>query len=108
MKGIGIDIVELDRLSSVSDNFVSHVLSKDEITIYNSYSGKRKIEFLGGRFAGKEAIIKCLSDYEIPVMSEISIINEKSGKPIVNYKDYNIKVSISHETHYAVAIATLE
>lgn len=107
MAKVGIDIVELDRLKDIKDGFVKHVLSKEEIEVFNSYSDSRKIEYLGGRFAAKEAIIKCLSNIEIPKMPDITIINNKDGKPIVNYKDYDIDLSISHEKHYAVAAAIL-
>lgn len=108
MSEIGIDIVELDRIVSVSPGFVERVLSAKEMKLYESYSESRKIEFLGGRFAAKEAIIKCLSDIEIPDMKEIEILNNENGKPIAKYKDYNIKLSISHEKHYACAVALLQ
>ena len=108
MTGIGIDIVELDRIDGVSDGFIKHVLSAEEIKVYNSSNDNRKREYLGGRFAAKEAIIKCLSDIEIPNMNEIEILNDSSGKPVAKYKNYKLKVSISHEKHYACAVATLE
>ena len=108
MSGIGIDIVEIDRIkSALSDSFVSKVLSKDEINTFNNYKDNRKIEYLAGRWACKEAIIKCLSDYETPLMTDLTIINNDKGKPIINYKDYDIELSISHEIHYAIAIACL-
>lgn len=108
MQEIGIDIVELDRLVCKPDSFVERVLSPGEIKIYETYGEDRKVEFLGGRFAAKEAIIKCLSEIEIPAMNEIEILDNEKGKPIVNYKNYNLKVSISHEKHYACAIALLD
>ena len=108
MRGLGIDIVELDRIDCVSDGFVKRVLSLEEISLYYSFSDNRKKEYLGGRFAAKEAIIKCLSGIEMPIMNEITILNDSNGKPVVNYKNYKIKVSISHEKHYACAVAVLE
>ena len=107
MSNVGIDIVEIDRLNKINDAFIRHVLSKDEIEIYNSYKNQRQKEYLAGRFAAKEAIIKCLSDIEIPNMRDICILNSKNGMPYVKYKEYNISISISHEKHYAVAIAIL-
>ena len=107
MANIGTDIVELDRLVDIKEGFIKRVLSKEEIEVYSGYREKRKKEFLGGRFAAKEAIIKCLSDIEIPNMADIVILNNKKGKPIVKYKDYKIDLSISHETHYAIAVAIL-
>ena len=104
----GIDIVEIDRLINVKDSFVKHVLTESEQEVFYSYKENRRIEYLAGRFAAKEAIIKCLSDYELPDMRNIEILNNKKGKPVVKYKDYNILVSISHEKHYAVALAILQ
>ena len=110
MLGIGIDIIEIDRIKKQIDNkrFVELVLSREEIERFNSFSEIRKIEFLAGRFAAKEAIIKCLSDYENVYMSSLNITNNEKGKPEIEYKDYIILLSISHERHYAVAIASLE
>lgn len=105
---IGTDILELDRLDKINDGFVKHVLSKEEIDVYNNYSEIRKKEYLGGRFAAKEAIIKCLSGIEIPNMRDIIILNNNEGKPIVRYKDYEINLSISNEEHYAISTAILE
>ena len=108
MNKLGIDIVEIDRLQKcLSSTFVEKVLSNEELDIYRQYNGNRKSEYLAGRWAAKEAIIKCLSDYETPLMNDITILNNDKGKPIVKYKDYDIELSISHEIHYAIAIACL-
>lgn len=110
MLGVGIDIVEIDRIKKQIDNkrFVEMVLSSEEIERFNNFSEIRKTEFLAGRFACKEAIIKCLSDYENVNMSSLNITNNEKGKPEIEYKDYIILLSISHERHYAIAIASLE
>ena len=105
---VGIDIVEIDRVKkAINDSFLRKVLSKQEIEYCKDFKEKRKVEFVAGRFACKEAIIKCLSDYELPNFSDLSIINNEKGKPEIRYKDYNIEVSISHEINYACAIAIL-
>lgn len=105
---VGIDIVEIDRVrKSISDSFLRRVLSKEEIEYSKDFKEKRKVEFVAGRFACKEAIIKCLSDYELPNFSDLNIVNNEKGKPEIRYKDYNIEVSISHEINYACAIALL-
>ena len=110
MENVGIDIVEIARVKKAIQNerFVKKVLSEDEIEKYNSFSANRQVEFIAGRFAAKEAIIKCLSDHEIPSMSILNIVNSETGKPMIKYKDYRILLSISHEKEYAVAIAMLE
>ena len=107
--GIGIDIVENKRIEkSISDYFLNFVLSKDELEIYNNKpSKKKKVEFLAGRFAVKEAIIKAMSGVELPYRNQLVVLNDENGKPFVNYKNYNILISISHEQNYAVGIAYL-
>lgn len=103
--GIGTDIVEIKR---IKDSIVEHVLTKEEKEIYHSKKGKKKIQYLAGRFAAKEAIIKAISQYENPHMLEINIYNDTNGKPIVKYKNYKIMISISHEDNYAIAFAIIE
>ena len=86
----------------------SYLLSEEEIEKTKTMSEERKIQFTAGRFAAKEAIIKCLSDIEVPRMSDLNITNDEKGKPEICYKDYDILLSISHEKNYAVAVALLQ
>src|SRR5699024_2759604 len=62
IKGIGIDIIELSRIQkSVQNNprFVHRILAEEEIKHYENLStDRRKVEFLAGRFAAKEAFAK--------------------------------------------------
>ena len=59
MKGIGVDIVDLERLDIHNLHFVKRVLSSREYEIFTRIqSSRRQLEFLGGRFAGKEAYMK--------------------------------------------------
>lgn len=108
MNGVGIDIVENLRFKQkLSMDFVKQILTENELKVYKSKNGNKKIEYLCGRFAAKEAIIKCVSDFENPHMLEIEIMNNDIGKPIVQFKNYKILLSISHEKNYTVAIAIL-
>ena len=108
MRGIGTDIVENERVrKALSDSFLRKVLSPEEIEKCQDYRPEKKVQFVSGRFAAKEAIIKCLSDHEIPSMSELNITNNIMGKPEIVYKDYEIILSISHEKNYSVATAVL-
>ena len=76
--GIGTDIVEIQRVRKViSDAFLRKVLSKEEIEKILSMSEERKAQFIAGRFAAKEAIIKALSDFELPEMSDLNIVNNE-------------------------------
>lgn len=106
MKSVGIDIVENERIKKVlNETFLNYLLSEDEIKIYRKYSGERAVQFVAGRFAAKEAVIKALAG-ETPVeRKEIVVLNNEDGSPYVQLKDYILKISISHEKNYAVAIA---
>lgn len=108
MLGLGIDLVENERIKmNCSDEFINQILTSDEKIIYLQKEGKNKLEFLCGRFAAKEAVIKAVSLYENPHMLEIEIKNELNGRPIVVFKDYKILLSISHERKYTIAEAIL-
>ena len=109
MKNVGIDIVENDRIRKViGTGFVKKVLSSEEQERFEGFSEERKVQFLAGRFAAKEAIIKALTDYEVPLMKDLNIVNNEKGKPEIEYKDYIIHLSISHERNYATAVAVLD
>ena len=63
--GIGLDLIEIERIENVynkqKQKFVERILSKEEQIKFNSFSQqKRKIEYLAGRFATKEAFSKAL------------------------------------------------
>ncbi|WP_342258966.1 holo-ACP synthase [Spiroplasma endosymbiont of Dioctria linearis] len=103
MAKIGIDIVENERIS-LNESFLKKFLHIDEISLLNNLeSNDAKLQFASGRWAAKEALIKCL---EKPLkISEINIIYNKN-KPIIENKEFkNIELSISHEKKYSVAVA---
>lgn len=59
--GIGLDVIELQRIEeAVARNarFVERVLTAEEETVYSTLGPRRKIEFLAGRYAAKEAFAK--------------------------------------------------
>ncbi len=107
MQGIGIDIIELDRLDLSHQSFIQKVLTSNEYLIYESLkSDMRKKEYLGGRFAGKEAYLKARGKGigEISFQN-IEILNDVNGCPYLN--DENALISISHEKHYAIAFVVI-
>ncbi|MBR4462244.1 MAG: holo-ACP synthase [Erysipelotrichaceae bacterium] len=106
---VGIDIVENERVrKALTDAFLRKVLSEDERKLCEDYPLDKKVRFVAGRFAVKEAIIKALSSYEVPEFQDLNITNDPKGKPEISYKDYKLSVSISHEHNYSVAMAVLE
>lgn len=65
-----------------------------------------RLDYVAGRFACKEAFIKA-SGNKKAVLTDISVIDDKDGKPHLFYrgKEYG-EVSLAHD-HYAVAIVSL-
>lgn len=100
---IGTDIVYLPRIQNDSA-FSRYVLTEDEQKEYQARrTEKRKAEYLGGRFAAKEAIFKATQD---PDYLKYSILNDEKGRPYV--KDHpEIQISLSHDQDYAVAFAVI-
>ena len=120
----GIDIVEIRRISKIYEkfgiNFLIKVLTKQELKIIPTQK-KRRIDFVSGRFAAKEAIAKALGTGFRNGLSfkKISVINDIYGKPEIilerninellkkKTRDFNILVSISHEKKYCIASVTI-
>ncbi|MDQ0567419.1 holo-ACP synthase [Mycoplasma yeatsii] len=99
---IGIDIIENKRIK-LNDNFISKILSENEIEIFKTKTKVEQREFLSGRWAVKEAIIKSLDD---PISMNKIDINYIKSKPIILNKELkNISISISHEKKYSVGMA---
>ena len=122
MFGIGTDIVDIKRIVKVfkdyPERFPEKVLSTDELNIFLTHP--RQKEYLAGRFAAKEAILKALgTGLRNASWTDISVLNDEIGKPLATLKgnlllmanDKNIKeihVSISHSDEYAVAFCIIE
>ncbi len=97
---IGIDIVENKRLNNKNKRFVELILTEKEQIEYK----KRGQSYLYGRFAAKEAIMKALSNTKNLSFRDIEILTNNDGSPNVT-KPSKLKVSISHEKKYTIAIA---
>ncbi len=106
IEGIGTDIISKKRIDN--SNVKTRFLNDDELKILEGLNGDDQIDFISGRWAAKESIIKA-SNKKI-TFSQISILKSESGQPVVyidgEYKE-NIKVSISHEKDYTVAFSII-
>ena len=116
---IGIDIVDVARVERLIDRygarFITRVLGKQEVAVLGSR--RDKAQFVAGRFAAKEALIKAFGEYlkDRPGFSQIEILSDGGGGPQVFCRFAMIEplasarkmVSISHEKSYAVAMAIL-
>ena len=118
--GMGTDIVELARLDAAIKRgggaFLQRVYTSMELE-----EGKDRLEYLGGRWAAKEAAAKALGCGIGAGCSftDIEIIDAPSGAPILTCsaravttlaEGRNVRwhVSISHEKAYAVATVIVE
>lgn len=119
--GIGIDIVEVNRIEQMArehEGFLTRVYTKHEIT----YCTKKKNQYqhFAARFAAKESVLKALGvgwGRDIK-WTDVEVVNDSLGKPRINAYGgvkklmeqkgiSEILVSLSHVSHYAVASAQL-
>jgi len=104
---VGIDIEEIERVKNAykrwKGRFLNRVFSQREVDY--CFSKKDPFPSLTGRFCSKEAVIKVCGGRLS--FKDIEVVNEAGGKPVVFIKGKrsNIKLSISHSKHYAVAVA---
>lgn len=118
--GIGIDIIEIERIKrSVDDygeRFFKKIYTKTELEY--SLSKANKYQHLAARFAAKEAIYKALSSDNAPSYTwhDVEIFNEPNGLPRVrlfgSLKKYlgegkDLKISMSHSENYVTCVAIL-
>lgn len=114
--GLGDDIIEISRIKKAIENlkFVQKIYTEKEIQMIVLKGNKA--ETYAGRFAAKEAVSKALGTGMRGIMfSDIEIINNEIGKPIVKFKNkiesynekYLVELSISHCKEYAVSTAII-
>lgn len=120
--GIGIDVVEVDRIGSSMDEFGEKFVQRIFTQAEQDYcaSQKRPAIHYAARFAAKEAIAKA---FGTGIGKEISwldmeILRQPSGEPTVlmsggggefakKLKVVDIKISLTHAEHYAAANAVV-
>lgn len=122
IQGIGVDIVQVERIEKIlnksKEGFLNKVFTTKEIE-YIRYKNENH-RTIGGMFASKEAVSKVFGTGIGKVgLKEIEIDHDEFDKPIVNFNGKalelmkkkgieNIHLSISHEKEYAVAVAVGE
>lgn len=116
IKGIGIDIIELKRIKiqlQKSNRFMDRILTEQEKELFFALTNvSRRVEFLAGRFAAKEAFAKA-TGRGIGKLSfkDINIISTEGGQPKITATGYEkeyLFISISHSQEYAVAQVVIE
>ena len=116
IKGIGLDIVEMDRIEHImerSPKFIRRILTEREQALYLQYTDHRRTEFLAGRFSAKEAFSKALGTGigEQCSFLDIEVLRGGKGEPKLSFKGVPVKgfVSITHtKTHAAAQVILLE
>jgi holo-[acyl-carrier protein] synthase len=116
--GIGIDIIEIERIKKSVDDFGEQFLQKVYTPGEIDYclSKQNKYQHLAARFAAKEAIYKAISsnwDSELS-WQDMEIINAPNGMPEVKFKgnlekflssEKSLKISMSHSRDYVACVA---
>jgi holo-[acyl-carrier protein] synthase len=117
IKGIGTDIIEIARIRETylkyGKKFLRRILTDKEQQYCSLY--KDPSPHLAGRFAAKEAIAKAFGIGLGAGLSwlDIEILNNALGQPqvalanrlMINFKDPQLMVSISHCRDFATATA---
>ena len=118
--GIGIDIVEVDRIQASIEKFGDTFLNKIFSPLERAYCDSQKLPHINyaARFASKEAIAKSFGTGIGKHLSwlDMTILKKSDGSPSVEFhgtsKDFiakheiiEVKISLTHTKVYAAANA---
>ena len=112
MRKVGIDAVSVDRLALAIKRSGTGFLLKVYTPAELDYCG-RDPERLAGRWAAKEAVIKCFDGTGICFpRRKIEVLPAPTGAPTVRFhgdgQGATVELSITHHSGFAVAAAALE
>ncbi|MFK2826292.1 holo-ACP synthase [Bacillus sp. B190/17] len=114
IQGIGMDIVEIDRIRRLIERqpkFIQRILTEKEQRVFNSRSGRRQYEYAAGRFAAKEAFAKAIGSGigEKLSFQDIETASDEQGKPYIQSPfSVGVHLSITHSKEYAAAQVVIE
>ena len=76
-----LELSRIEKIVAEPKTFLQKVLTPAELEKYNSLPTKRKVEFLAGRFAAKEAYAKALGTGigQHVSFQDIEVLNDASG-----------------------------
>lgn len=118
--GIGIDIIEIERIKVSIDKYGEHFINKiftpNEI-VYCESKGN-KYQHYAARFSAKEAVSKAFSEAwdNTCGWQSIEVFNEENGKPSVRVfgrlleflsTDKEVKLSLTHSHNNVAAVAII-
>ncbi len=120
--GIGCDVVEhkttLNLKWDTKTSSQNRIFSQAELNICTLHE---KVTFLSGRFAAKEAVLKCIGTgmQDGIALTDIEILQDQSGKPIIKLQGLakvladtmgisSWHISITHSSEYSIAFVVAE
>jgi holo-[acyl-carrier protein] synthase len=120
VKGIGVDIIEIDRIrrsiERLGDRFLDKVYTPREISYCNGKA--HRFQHYAARFAAKEALSKALSTGWAGEFrwKDVEVMNEPSGQPRFSLhgtlcerlEGASIMVSLSHSDSHVVAVVLIQ
>ena len=120
VKGIGVDIIEIDRIrrsiESIGDRFLSKVYTGTEIAYCDAKANR--YQHYAARFAAKEALSKALSTGWAGEFrwKDVEVTNAPSGQPHItlhgtlaeHLAGATVMLSMSHSESHVVAMVLIE
>lgn len=114
IKGHGIDVEEISSIGRAYEKnarFARKVLTEAEFSRFESLSGKRRLEYLAGRWSAKEAFSKAWgTGIGRVTFQDLEILNDEKGAPYFSKSPFagKVWVSISHAGNLVTASVILE
>lgn len=120
IRGIGVDIVEIERIGKsirdLGDRFLQKIFTPHEIGY--SVSKHNAQQHFAARFAAKEALSKAIATGWSGEFrwQDVEVVNAPSGKPMFEFHgamqqtlaECNVFLSLSHSQSHVVAMVVIE
>jgi holo-[acyl-carrier protein] synthase len=120
VRGIGVDIIEIDRIQhsieSIGEPFLAKVYTPTEVVYCNGKA--RRYQHFAARFAAKEAMSKALSTGWAGEFrwKDVEVTNDPSGQPRFSLHGTlrdrlagaTVMLSMSHSESHVVAMVLIE
>lgn len=118
---VGIDLVSIERIAGLVSEHPrceAQLFAEQELVPADGLKGRRRQEFLAGRFAVKEAFMKAVGGPGGIEPRDIACLVGRTGEPRLELRDSaltameragcaNAFVSISHDAGIAVAVVVI-
>ncbi|MCC9703930.1 holo-ACP synthase [Streptomyces sp. MNU76] len=112
---IGVDVLDREELRALLGRpwFLRFAYAPEETALADAMGAERRLEFLAGRFAAKEAVLKVLGTGMLQGVApyEICVDRDTDGAPVVRFRGRaarrppEISLSITHKQNIVAAVA---